>query len=811
MLRYLPSFVVFAFLLVLLILEDLAQTRVIINDRREVAQVMLQDVHDQLSQHLSDTLSSSGRLVELMDHPGIIEQSSFGVLVNDAVAGSAKLVLAIFAPNFQTRLVYPYHGNEALVGTHPILLSPSIPSNTGFSLSRNSPGAAVALSVDKFGHGRIQVGHEIRVSREPEIAITGMVHLVVEFDLSITKRPSSGPLSEVELLYYIRKSGSHLPEIPPEWQSSAVLKPSRMSTRYPWGDFSTSMRPIAGWQPKSTELLVQRLWLALLGLLVLIPVVFANRFAISKDMARGRLSKTETQLRSLLMDLPGAALIVTWPAGAIKESDEDKALFLDKKACFNIWGVEAKDVEADINVLRVLHEGTEDTDRVQAAGEASAASLRPWHAIWPIITPSGERRWLEGHGHPTRLLDGSLKWSSFVVNATEQVHRQQELERQRKHTEKLQRLESIGRLTGGVAHDFNNILAIVLGNLEILLDREDNTSKRDTLEVAINATLRGSELTRNMLAFSRQAPLEAQVLDVNDVLRNTINWVGRTIPENIIIESSFLAGLWKVKADESSTVSAILNLVVNARDAMPVGGKITVETSNVRIDDDYIADRGEDIEPGRYVLLALSDTGIGISAAQIEQIFEPFFTTKKLGEGTGLGLSMVVGFMKQSRGTIRVYSEVGTGSTFKLYFPALSGGENSPSKIELPLTKSCTGAKLLLVEDEPEILTALSAVLSREGYSITIAKSGDEAARIFAKNSDFDLVITDIVMPGELQGTTLSRYVRELRPELPVIFMSGYANEATVHGNGLHSEDIRLMKPVRKRDLIEAIEKALVL
>lgn len=809
MLRYLPSFVVFAFLLVVLVLVDLAQTRNTISDRREAAGEMLQGVHDQLSRHFTSSLRSAANLVAKLDPSLDIDQLRYEAIVNDTLVGSTKLVRAEFAPGFKTRLVYPFQGNEALVGNHPIPVSPNPASETGFNLSRNSSGLA-ALRLSQSGHGKLQVRQEIRVPKGSEIIVTGMVHLVVEFDLSITNAPSSGPLSEVEILYFVQLGEGLSPEVPLSWQTSADLQPLLATSHYPWGDFLTYLRPVAGWQPQTSELMVQRLKLTLLALLVLLPVVLANGFAISKEMARGRLSKTEKQLGGLLKDLPGAALIVTWPAGATNESDADKAFFLDKEACFDVWGVDAKDVEADINVLRVLHEGSEETGKVHQAIEESADSLRPWHAVWPIITPTGERRWLEGHGHPTRLIDGSIQWTSFVVNATEHVLRQHELERQREQTQKLQRLESIGRLTGGVAHDFNNILAIVLGNLEILLIAETDTAKQDTLKVAINATLRGSELTRNMLAFSRQAPLEAQVLDVNDVLRNSINWVGRTIPENIIIESSFLAGLWKVKADESSTVSAILNLVVNARDAMPMGGKITVETSNVRIDDDYIESRCEDIEPGRYVLVALSDTGFGIPTLQIDRIFEPFFTTKKPGEGTGLGLSMVEGFMKQSGGTIRVYSEVGTGTTFKLYFPALTGSESALPKIELPTARPSTDAKLLLVEDEPEILTALSAVLSGEGYRIAIARSGDEAVRIFSENPDFDLVITDIVMPGKLQGTTLSRYLRELRPELPVIFMSGYASEATVHGNGLRPEDIRLMKPVRKRDLIDAIEKALV-
>ncbi|CAN0586740.1 unnamed protein product, partial [Ectocarpus sp. 12 AP-2014] len=203
-----------------------------------------------------------------------------------------------------------------------------------------------------------------------------------------------------------------------------------------------------------------------------------------------------------------------------------------------------------------------------------------------------------------------------------------------------------------IAHDFNNLLAVILGNLELLRDETEKPGQIDLIDAGIEAVRRGADLTRNMLAFARKSPLKLEVLDLNSLAGKTKNWIGRTLPANILVETSLLAGLWKIEADASATQSAILNLVLNARDAMPNGGKMTIETSNVRIDEEYIENRFEDMEPGRYVMLAVSDNGHGIPKDIVDDIFEPFFTTKPPGSGSGLGLSMILGFMKQSGGSV---------------------------------------------------------------------------------------------------------------------------------------------------------------
>ena len=373
-----------------------------------------------------------------------------------------------------------------------------------------------------------------------------------------------------------------------------------------------------------------------------------------------------------------------------------------------------------------------------------------------------------------------------------------------------QRIEAVGTLTGGVAHDFNNLLAIILGNLELCLEMGRKDDWRDLVQASIHATQRGAGLTKNLLSFSRRAHLEPTRLNLNQNVQNTMAWCTRVLSETIIIETSLQAGLWDVEVDETSIETSIINILLNARDAMPDGGKVTIETANMRIGEEYVSERDEDIDPGRYVMLAISDTGHGIPPDKLEHVFEPFYTDKSVGLGSGLGLSMVHGFVKQSGGAIRIYSEVGVGTTFKLYFKAATQAVVPPKREphERPHSPS-ERTEILIAEDEEEVMRILKRTLEGAGYSVTTATNGDEALDMFNANPGFDLLLTDVVMPGKLQGPALAKAIRLIDPGLPCIFLSGYASEATVHGNGLKPSDIRLMKPVSRVDLLSAVSKAL--
>ncbi|MEP4038249.1 PAS domain-containing protein [Pseudophaeobacter sp.] len=511
---------------------------------------------------------------------------------------------------------------------------------------------------------------------------------------------------------------------------------------------------------------------------------------------------SQGRLAMIAEELPGIVLEID-----VTENEERKLLYISPK-CQEIWGVTDQEFYENPGFLSEMHD-QDDIENFMELINRQRKIGRPFAHRYKITARDGSTRWLDFHGSISVEEDGQTLLRAVQLDATQQVQVQEQMHQEREIARRAQKFESIGQLTGGVAHDFNNLLAVILGNLELLREGEEPEKQKDLIDTAITASLRGADLTKNMLAFARKAPLTPVKLNLNDVVREAKNWIGRTLPKSVRVETSLLAGLWAIDADRSSLESALLNLTLNARDAMDGNGSLTIETANLRIDEDYIDTREEELVPGRYVMLAVSDTGSGMDKETLASIFEPFFTTKPPGVGSGLGLSMTLGFMRQSGGTVQVYSEVGEGTTFKLYFPAAAAQPDQPVKPHSArLDQDGAGRRLLLAEDEEEVRNILVSILERAGYLVTATASGDEAYATFVADPTFDLLLTDIVMPGKLQGTNLAKELRLKWPELPVIFMSGYASEATVHGNGLRPEDIRLMKPVQRADLLAALVKA---
>ena len=373
---------------------------------------------------------------------------------------------------------------------------------------------------------------------------------------------------------------------------------------------------------------------------------------------------------------------------------------------------------------------------------------------------------------------------------------------------KRQRLEVVGHLSSGIAHDFNNILGIILGQAELLRYSEDKIVER--LSLIIKACNRGSRLTKGLLSFARASDLNAQPMDVNDLASGLLHWSRDIISANIDVETVLDSGAWIIEADPSMAENALLNLILNARDAMPNGGRLTIETRNVVVDETYLFDRNETLRPGRYVVLSVTDTGTGIDKNTMERIFDPFFTTKAAGKGSGLGLSSVLGFMRQSNGTIRAYSEVDKGTTFKLYFPVAERIRKRPAQSQIGVNEIARAGHLLVVEDESDLLNFVKTVLDASGHQVVVASEADEAAEIFAKHPETEILITDVNMPGTMNGIQLANTLRSKKPELKVILTSGHASESIVHGNGANVNDIRLTKPVSRRVLMEAVNRLLV-
>lgn len=418
-------------------------------------------------------------------------------------------------------------------------------------------------------------------------------------------------------------------------------------------------------------------------------------------------------------------------------------------------------------------------------------------------TKSGDYRWFLSFGQSKLNETGTVtRFAGTMTDISERVQLETQLRR-------AQKLEAIGKLTGGVAHDFNNLLAIIMGNLELLQDGVDHPDQIRMINAGLEATRRGADLTQSMLAFAGKARLEPEALNLNDVVRHAKNWMRRGLPETIDVELSLLEALWQVRLDATTLENAILNLLLNARDAMDGHGKLTIETANVRIDQASVDARNQELVPGCYVMLAISDTGTGITKDALKDIFEPFYSTKGPGKGSGMGLPMVEGFVKQSGGTVHVSSEPGQGAMFKVYFPAIT----DPVKLATKARAETVGPPrdrlhVLLAEDDDAVRDVFDATLTNAGYHVTAVANGEEALRVFPATPAFDILITDIVMPGTLQGPALAKAIREINPDLPVIFMSGYASEAKVHGHGLRPHDILLMKPVPKNALLTAIIEA---
>lgn len=376
------------------------------------------------------------------------------------------------------------------------------------------------------------------------------------------------------------------------------------------------------------------------------------------------------------------------------------------------------------------------------------------------------------------------------------------IERNFRHAQKIQ---AIGQLTGGIAHDFNNILAIILGNAELLLDHVTPLGAA-SIEVELSKSIRdaaqrGATLTSRLLSFARKQQLKPQSLALNGLLRDLDTLLRRALGERVAIEFVGAGGLWKTRLDQGQFENAVLNLAVNARDAMPDGGKLTIETANSRLDEEYAAQHLE-VTSGQYVMVAVSDTGTGMTPDVVREAFTPFFTTKGVGKGSGLGLSMVFGFVKQSGGHVKIYSELGHGTTVKMYFPR----DTTDISVDHGLPLATTDRRLkahghiLLVEDDPAILLYTERTLKILGYRVDTALTGDAAVGLL-RSGRYDILLTDVVLPGKLNGAEVAKLARAISPETKVLFMSGYTENAIVH-NGQLDPDVELIsKPFTREQL----------
>jgi PAS domain S-box-containing protein len=396
--------------------------------------------------------------------------------------------------------------------------------------------------------------------------------------------------------------------------------------------------------------------------------------------------------------------------------------------------------------------------------------------------------------------------------------------------QQAQKMEAIGQLTGGLAHDFNNLLTVIIGNLQLIdMVVEGNEKAHKRALEAIDACKKGSELTKQLLAFARRQALEPQEVKINELTEKMAPLVTRSVGETVALQIHLMEGEPKAVIDPSQLESAILNLAINARDAMPNGGRLTLETQPAYLDEAY-ASKYPEVTPGQYVMVAVSDTGSGISPELLEKVFQPFFTTKEPGKGSGLGLSMVYGFIKQSGGHIQVYSEVGHGTSIKMYLPRIfAPGEALPNieatpAVAGPVTtpeaaKDSPGgapqlhqhkAKILVVEDQEAVRAVACGFLTDFGYDVVEAEDGFQALTKLQEHKDIDLMFSDVVMPGGMNGFDLAQAAYSIRPDLKVVHTSGYPKGAMVHQEEPRfREGFIIMKPYRREELERIIAQAL--
>ena len=392
-----------------------------------------------------------------------------------------------------------------------------------------------------------------------------------------------------------------------------------------------------------------------------------------------------------------------------------------------------------------------------------------------------------------------------IAYALSDITERNKLEQQLRHSQKM---DAIGQLTGGVAHDFNNLLTVITGTIDILADAvADKPDIAAIAKLISEAADRGAELTSRLLAFARRQPLQPTKTDANETVTQAANLLRPTLGEQVDIEWKLQQDAWPALVDSGQLVTALLNLAVNARDAMPEGGKLTLETGNVFLDEDYAKAHSE-VTPGPYVMFAVSDTGPGIPLEIREKVFEPFFTTKGVGEGTGLGLSMVYGFVKQSGGHIKLYSEQGQGTSFKLYLPRADGEAEAPRDEEVPLPGT-EQEVILVVEDDPAVRTAVTTQLASLGYRAITAANAAEALAMIDRGVAFDLLFTDLIMPGSMNGNDLAKEAGKRRPDIKVLFTSGYTENAVIHHGRLAPGMLLLAKPYRTSDLARMLRRAL--
>ncbi|WP_426408135.1 PAS domain S-box protein [Bradyrhizobium ganzhouense] len=470
--------------------------------------------------------------------------------------------------------------------------------------------------------------------------------------------------------------------------------------------------------------------------------------------------------------------------------DAQARILLFNPACERLFGYRADEVmNLDIGML-MSEERPSSARHAQRFATGEAAGLRKDGSTFPMNLSVGQA-WQ----------DGELIYVGIIHDLTRRKLTEQQLQQ-------AQKMETVGQLSGGIAHDFNNLLTVIIGNAEHLSEQlKARPDLRQFADDICESGERGAELTRRLLAFSRRQLLQPTAIDCRELLESMLKLLKRTLRENIEIKTAFGPGTIQAFADRAQLESAVLNLALNAQDAMPTGGHLTLSTELAAIDEDYRALHPE-VASGAYALIAVTDDGEGMTPEVIEHAFEPFFTTKEVGKGSGLGLSMVYGFAKQSDGHVSIYSEQGLGTTIRIYLPCAGGGQSPTDVLDSEDTAPRGHETILIAEDDPFVRSSVILRVEALGYRVVAAVNGREALQRLRADPGIDMLFTDIVMPGGMSGWELADHARRIRPGLPVLFTSGYALETLVEQGRAQAEAVVLTKPYRKAELAQRLRDA---
>jgi PAS domain S-box-containing protein len=511
---------------------------------------------------------------------------------------------------------------------------------------------------------------------------------------------------------------------------------------------------------------------------------------LERRRAETALQEGEGRFRSVLENYPCAIFL-----------KDIEGRFLLVNPCFEEW----YGFKADEMIGKTSHEvfPKETADGFVAHDEDVLSSGRASEREYDLLLADGSQHRVIATKFPVRGSDGEVTGIGAInANVTEQRLAEEQLRRS-------QRLEAVGKLTGGVAHDFNNLLAVILGNVNIVMDRVGEDSELvDLLDAVQRAALRGRELTQRLLAFSRSQPLSPEVLDLSELVGDLKGLLGRTLGETIRIETRVESRLWTTLADRGQVENALLNLALNAKHAMATGGRLVIEVRNQEVSDaDAALQAG--VAPGDFVVLSVADDGTGMGPEVLERAFEPFFTTKEVGEGSGLGLSMVYGFAKQSNGTATIESELGQGTTVRLYLPRAREAARPSERGPVLEEPKGQGERILVAEDDTEVRRLVVKVLDNLGYDVLEAEDGKACLQRLLEMGEVDLLLSDIVLPGGMSGPEMVRQAKQGRPDLKVMFMSGYA-DSSVRPLGDLGESFEIIaKPFTKRQLAHRLRAVL--